>query len=811
MKRAPIPDDDEQRLEVLRSFDILDTEPETTYDDLVRLASFIAGTPIALVSLVDEDRQWFKARVGLGATQTPRDVSFCGHAVASGETLVVPDAHDDPRFADNPLVTGAPHVRFYAGSPIVSTEGANLGTLCVIDHKPRVLDDEKQGLLEALSRQVGRMMELRRSERRKQDALDALAIQQEFWELSLEMLCILDASGQFLQANPSFAERLGRPEGALVGTRLSEVVHAEDHERMWSFLEEVSTGDAAASLVCRVMASETEARVFQWSARPTSDGALILAAARDVTSEREAAEALRAARDKAEHASQLKSAFLANMSHELRTPLNSVIGFARLLGRKSVHLEAKEQVYVERIHANGKHLLSLINDVLDLSRIEAGRMRVSPERVDVAALVQEVAAALEGRRSETELFLRVRGCDSPALAFADPLRLRQVLTNLMGNALKFTEQGGMEVRLQQQDGWATSIEVSDSGIGIAAEHLQQLFQPFYQVEHGFERRFEGTGLGLAISRRLCTMMGFDLHVATVAEEGSTFQLRLDPDVAPRCGHRPPSSEGVGIDAPVVPEPAVLQKQHTVLVIDDEPDARLVIEQQLQDLGYRVATADSGARGLQLARTLLPSLITLDLHMPETSGWDVLRILRESDELRDIPVVVCSVVAGRVVGHPCGSVAVLNKPLDTNALESVLHDALDKDRPHVLVVDDDLDVLDAATDQLRAAGLRISTATGGEDALAQLAQDPMPDLVLLDLQMPGLDGAGTLAAIRSSPRTAQLPVIVWTARDADDVSPGVAEGALRVLRKHGLDLSEVERAVHLSLGVHSRPHEPQSPG
>ena len=306
------------RIALLEELEILDTLPEQAYDDIVAVAAHISGAPIALVSLVDADRQWFKARVGLDATETSREVSFCGHVVQDGHMLIVSDATEDERFHDNPLVTGDPSIRFYAGAPLVTSEGYAVGTLCVIDRQARQLGPEQVELLQRLGRQVVLLLE----------------------------------------------ERLQR-------------------------------------------------------------------------------QALARALDEAERASHAKSRFMANMSHELRTPLNSVIGFADILAKdKHGHLDERERTFVERIGANGRHLLGLINDVLDLSKVEAGQMEVRMGRHDVAELARGVVEQLRGTLGEHEHRLRL--CvpeQGPAMAEVDPRRLHQVLLNLVANGLKFSGHG----------------------------------------------------------------------------------------------------------------------------------------------------------------------------------------------------------------------------------------------------------------------------------------------------------------------------------------------------------------------------------
>lgn len=415
---APEPPANEpERLAALARYHILDTLPELQYDEIVELAAFICGTPIALISFVDAHRQWFKASVGVEARETPRDVSFCGHVVAQGSTMIVEDAKQDERFFDNPYVVGEPHVNFYAGAPLATDDGYTLGSLCVIDRQPRQLGVEQREALEALARVVVRQLE-------------------------------------------------------------SQLHEAE----------------------------------------------------------------LREARRAAEAANQAKSEFLAKMSHELRTPLNSVIGFTNLLRRNDKgKLDAKELMYLDKISRNGLHLLSLIDDLLDLSKIEAGHAQLELAPVELARLCAAVQDKLEGMISADGNVLRVAVPGGLAPIHADGRRLEQVLINLVGNANKFTKHGDIELCVvadPQRPSHAWRIDVIDSGIGIPAAQLDVVFEAFRQASEGGARTHGGTGLGLAISRSLAQLHGFELGVASVVGEGATFYLRLDP-AAPIPNHRKP--------------------------------------------------------------------------------------------------------------------------------------------------------------------------------------------------------------------------------------------------------------------------------
>ncbi|MEO8620951.1 MAG: ATP-binding protein, partial [bacterium] len=357
--------------------------------------------------------------------------------------------------------------------------------------------------------------------------------------------------------------------------------------------------------------------------------------------------------------------FLARMSHELRTPLNSIIGFANVLQKNRGNTMTEDQVsFCHRIATNGLHLLSLINDILDLSKIEAGRMTLELTPVMLDTLVSETIEELEGQTRDRPVVLRAEIPDAIRSIQTDAARMKQVLINLIGNALKFTERGEVAVIIQaDDDGAPVRIAVRDTGIGIPADRLDAIFNVFEQAETMTARRFGGTGLGLAISRSLCDLMGHRLEVESVEGVGTAMTIWFgDP---PRSSRRTP----IGIAAVVKKEPGPVggRRKDTdaaplILVVDDDPDARLLLGQLIEERGCRVANADTGIEALHLARELLPDMIFLDLRLPKISGFDVFRILQMDDVLKDTPVVIVSVVGSESRPGLAGAAAILDKPV-----------------------------------------------------------------------------------------------------------------------------------------------------
>src|SRR3954468_17289790 len=388
-----------------------------------------------------------------------------------------------------------------------------------------------------------------------------------------------------------------------------------------------------------------------------------------------------AARDEALQANRAKSDFLANVSHELRTPLNAIIGYSEMLEEEAEELGHEHLVAdLQKIHGAGRHLLGLINDILDLSKIEAGKVELFLEDFAVAALVAEVEATIRPLVAKNANSLDVDLAPDLGVMHSDQTKIRQSLFNLLSNATKFTTGGRISLavrRATRDDRDWLEFEVSDTGIGIAAEHLGRLFQAFSQAEASTTRRYGGTGLGLAITRHFCRMLGGDVAVASEPGRGTTFTMTLPAAADQAAEERPPAP------------PAAAGARGTVLAIDDERAVHEFLERELGAQGYRVVRAVGGRAGLRLARELRPDAITLDIIMPEMDGWAVLRELKADPDLRGIPVLLVTILGDREMGYTLGAADYLTKPVDADALSQVLGRLLSEgSRAEALVVDDD---------------------------------------------------------------------------------------------------------------------------
>jgi adenylate cyclase len=469
---------------------------------------------------------------------------------------------------------------------------------------------------------------------------------------------------------------------------------------------------------------------------------------------------LEAARDEAMEASRTKSSFLANMSHELRTPLNAIIGLTELLCDNAARFGTEKALEpLRRVLRAGRHLLSLINDILDLSKIEAGKMDLTVESVAIRPIIDEVSGIARPLSEQNKNTLEVDCADGIHSVHADNMRLRQILLNLLSNACKFTKAGTVRLRVTRpREAGREWIDfaVSDSGIGMTEEQLGRLFQEFTQADASTTRQFGGTGLGLAISRRLCRLMGGDITVTSVPGSGSTFTVRL-----------PAEAETVLAAAPGAPETAAATEdgaRGTVLVIDDDPTARELIAAHLAESGFTVKTAASGVDGLKQARALRPAAITLDIMMPDIDGWTVLAALKGDPALADIPVVIVTIVDEQRRGIALGAAGYMTKPIDRDRLVEILSAyRRATESSTVLVVDDDEEQRQLVRELLGAKGWVVREAANGRLALDAL-ENGVPDILLLDLMMPEMDGFEVVAALQANPAWRDIPVVVVTALD-----------------------------------------------
>ncbi|PJZ67549.1 hybrid sensor histidine kinase/response regulator [Leptospira wolffii] len=510
---APPPPNETERLKALERYEILDTPAEEKYDAITRAASLIFGTPIALITLIDSNRQWFKSRIGMEDLETLRETSFCQFALSQKNVLVIEDARKDSRFQLNPSVTGSPFVRFYAGAPLVTPEGYVIGTLCVIDPKPRKPDQNQLDALRALADSVIAYMELESKSR-------------------------------------------------------------------------------------RLIKIQTSAMEFQ----------------------------------------KAKEQFFVNMNHEFRTPVHGILGMVDLI--RQTPTSQLQTEYLDSIRESGEHLTRLINDVIDFSKAESGSLSFSSIDFDLLSLVRKFGEDAEHEAKKKGLSFRtILPKDPESLGVvSDPVRLRQILSNLVSNALKFTERGGITVELQLHSVGDTHIgailSVRDTGIGIDSHRMPNLFEAFSQGDISSSRKYGGTGLGLAICKKICNHFGWDIRVESEYGVGSNFILNFELEK---------SAESSEIDFPKVIKTSSLDfsaySALRILVAEDNPVNQKLIQKMLERLGLNCSVVSNGVDALAFWEEMEIDLLLLDIQMPELSGIETARILKKKPTSRKVPWII----------------------------------------------------------------------------------------------------------------------------------------------------------------------------
>ncbi|MBC7807545.1 MAG: response regulator [Akkermansiaceae bacterium] len=605
-----------------------------------------------------------------------------------------------------------------------------------------------------------------------------------------------DATGAWLYANPRWSGISGMTEEASLGNGWLGAIHEGERaetSRAWS--DAVRQGSAFAPREMRVARQDGLLLWVRLQATPlkNADGSLMgyVGTAEDVTERRQWLDALHKDKEMAEEANRSKSQFLANMSHELRTPLNAIIGFSEILQDKTFGpLANKQERYVTNILNGGRHLLVLINNILDLAKIEAGRMELDYETFAPSKVLQEVTDITRPLASQKSIMLTLNAPLMMPLLTADLAKFKQVLLNLLSNAIKFTPEGG-RVTLTVSVGPDTdtlNISVSDTGIGIAPEDQERIFGEFEQVDSSYSRQQQGTGLGLALTRQFIRMHGGDIHVQSGGEgSGSTFVVIM-PMVPPvgtivsetapvevidisttrTATISPANSELVYAASSLTQQVTSEGSEPLILVVEDDPSSAELIEHYLVSEGYRVVIAGDGEEAIAKAQQLLPSAITLDVLLPGMDGWEVLSELKQKTSTSRIPVIMISITPDKVLAEQLGAIECLTKPVDrdrlTNTLAMLQPD--NSNRVSVLVIDDDPRTLEMVADILNLRGFRALVAKGGREGI-ETAILQRPDLIVLDLMMPEVSGFEVVRALQDHSEARRIPVVVYTANEVNN--------------------------------------------
>ncbi len=619
-----------RRLSALSDLAIFDTDPEPVFDRLTSLASTIFETPIALISLIDRERQWFKSCLGLGVNSTPRDVAFCDIAIRNDAVMVVHDATQDPRFCLNPLVTGDPHIRFYAGAPL-RHQGVLIGTLCIIDRvaRPEFADSDKL-ILQSLADSVSGVLEMRRAALQNQSVIHKLQETQKklemmeevagvgYWHVDLKEQEVTWSKGVY--AIHGVDRETYRPDFQTA----IEWYHPDDRAVVAEAMSRTaSTGEECEFDLRLVRADGEVRRVYcRGALDATAEGSAtaIIGVFQDVTDQRRAEHILDQARQAAEDYAKAQSDFIANMSHEIRTPLTTIIGYSDLLAETDMPSDCS--VHLAKIRRAGKMLLGLINDVLDVAKLGSGQVILNNRPTNVTALFEDIVAQFEGLASSKGLGLSLSvEPNFPHSLLVDDVRLGQVLTNLVGNACKFTAAGKVDIRLSHLAplGSATLLraDVIDTGTGLDPVQIAGLFKRFQQADHGINRQYGGSGLGLFISKEILNLMGGRIGVEASLGSGSHFWFEV------------PLSDA---DAPLPQLQKVTQhrlpaKTYRVLVVEDHLVNRDLIGRLIDPFVFERIDAVNGYEAVEACRHQAFDLIFMDVHMPVLGGIDAARQIR----------------------------------------------------------------------------------------------------------------------------------------------------------------------------------------
>jgi len=778
------PPEEFERLVEVHDLCLLDTPAEERFDRLTRIAKRLFRVNIALVSLVDHDRQWFKSRQGLDTRETPRNISFCGHAILRDVPFVVQDAAADPRFADNPLVTGAPHLRFYAGMPLWGPNGYKVGTLCIMDQAPRLFSPNDADALRDLAGAV--MTELatkelslaadsvRQNESRLRQIIDTVPA----------LIGYLDRDQRFRFHNRAYQEVFGLSSGQINGHTLAEVLGQKVYAGVQDKVEEVLSGYAVryerVQMTPQGDVRNHAIQYFPLYGEDADEGKVLgfFSLGTDIT--------------ELKRIDRMKTEFVSTVSHELRTPLTSIRGSLGLIaGGVAGELPEAVKNLVGIAKNNCERLIRLINDILDSEKIESGKMNLNLQPIDIRQLIQQALVANEGFASQHRVTMLLRAPDATLAVRIDSDRMTQVLTNLLSNAVKFSPPGGeVEVSVSRV-AQGVRVEVADHGAGIPEEFRGRIFQKFSQADSSDIRQNAGTGLGLNISKALIEKMGGKIGFSSEAGAGTTFFLELPEWRNPALQARPARASAAS-------------SRPRILICEGDPDVARLINMMLGKAGFESDMAHSAAQALDYRARNKYDAVTVDLKLPGQDGVAFISALRGSEGKRNLPVVVISAQASegelQFDRKPLAVTTWLEKPIDERQLIRSVRRAvadLGNGRSRILHVEDDADIQCIVAAIAQDFADFEFAATLGE--ARTLLRTHSFDLVLLDLGLGEDSGWDLFADIDAlDPRP---PVIVFS---ASDVEPAYGMQADAVLVKADTSNTELLNTIQRVLQISGDP-------
>ncbi len=809
MISAPLPPNEENRVKALEEYDILDTEPEKSFDDLTRIASNICDVPIALISLIDAGRQWFKSRIGLDPKETSRDIAFCSHAILEPFSILeVTDTQKDDRFFDNPLVTSDPKIRFYAGVPLTNPQGHSLGTLCVIDRIPKKLNDVQRESLIALAHQVVFLMELRKIVTKQKSIIEEKTRVEEALRNSEAKLkgifdstnygiISTDPTGIIQSFNRGAEILLGYSAAELIGKETPAIFHDESEvfvrakklslelgreiEPDFSvFVEKAKMGKVEEKEWTYIKKDGTRFPVLL-SVTPLYDNDKkiigFLGLAGDISDRKKVEIEFRRAKHAAEDAYATKTNFLANMSHEIRTPMNGIIGMTELLLQTDLNEEQLE--YARIISTSGENLLTLINDILDFSKIDSGKVEIVNKPFDLHECVDEIIEIFFPKANEKKLDLySIIDSKVPQFVSGDYMRLQQVITNLISNAVKFTDEGEivLSVRVLDRSSSKTLVRFSikDTGIGISRDKHDKLFMSFSQIDSSSTRHYGGTGLGLAISKKLVDLMGGEIGVESQPGVGSDFHFQVWME-----------NEAFGEVTEKEKEENEFNKK-TILFFSLNKSVLYNLEMMLNNWGAVVDSADSFERLSKIIESNKNiDVVFVDYDSAISVYPNIVEDMRMIEYLAKTPLIIIS--SGNQEELTAKKLSddflfLLSKPVSQKKVKLVLLSAFSKKQIYsekkkslsilpnefsqkfparILLAEDNLLNQALMVRILEKMGYLADKANDGQEVLELLSKNDY-DLIFMDVQMPGLDGLETTKRIRSDFKNNRPVIIAMTA-------------------------------------------------
>lgn len=681
MNNFPIPVNEKERLLALYDYRMLDSPAEDEFDGITELASLICETPIALVTLIEEKRQWFKSRIGIEQQEIFRELTFCQYTIMETGMMVVEDALLDARFKDFDMVkTGA--VRFYAGMPLIDENGFALGTICVADMKPNHLSDQQRKALHLLAKQVMMQMKAGKQRQIKQEQLvQSEAELRKFFEYSQGLMCTHELNGKLLSFNSAGAEMLGyRPE-ELSDFSLFDIIPPERHGYLKAYLDEIKAKEKVQGQMI-ILHKDGSRRTWMFSnVRVLSATGIpyVIGNAIDIDERHRLMNDLQEAILQAEKANLAKSEFLASMSHEIRTPLNGVIGFTDLVLKTS--LSETQLQYLKMANQSALSLLGIINDILDFSKIEAGRLELDMERCDVFKMATEAIdiISFQIRQKDLEMQLNIQ-TDLPQFIRADGVRLKQILVNLLSNAVKFTEKGEIELKIEAlelgKEQVMLRMGVRDTGLGIHEDKLGKIFEAFTQADSSTTKRYGGTGLGLTISNKLLGMMGSSLQLESTVNVGSWFYF----DAVFKTEQADGFIDEIDSASPATPDMETNLRPLTILIAEDNAVNMLLTKTIIKRIAPNVTLfeAANGYEAMEICESVTPDLVFMDVQMPVMNGYESARGIRLMDKKVYIPIIALTAGSLKSERERCleaGMDAVVLKPFVEDTIAAVFHEWL----------------------------------------------------------------------------------------------------------------------------------------